>query len=254
MQIIGADLHTRQQTIAMLDTDAGEVVERTLPHEAEKEREFYAALVGPVQVGIEATGSMHWFLELMEEWGIDRLVGYPSEIRKAETRKQKHDRRDAALRLKLQVENRFPSIGMPSTELHDLRTLLTHRHQWIRMRTRAQNALQPIALSRGLRRGKTLWSRAGQHAIESRRRSYGRNVSGCAGSSLSLEVPTGSGPVCNTKITRITGWRLHVALVVGGSTGVDNRVLVHPECHDRVHREHLSISRPRLPERDVRRV
>ena len=66
----------------------------------------------------------------------------------------------------------------------------------------------------------------------------------------------GSCPVCNTKITRITGWRLHycVPLVMGGSTGVDNRVLVHPECHDRVHRQHLSISRPRLPERGVRRV
>jgi hypothetical protein len=32
-QIIGVDLHTRQQTIAMLDTDKGEVVEKTLKHE-----------------------------------------------------------------------------------------------------------------------------------------------------------------------------------------------------------------------------
>ena len=167
MQIIGVDLHTRQQTIAMLNTDTGEVVEKTLQHEAEDVREFYSALPGPVQVGIEATGSMHWFLELMEELGIDRLVGHPSEIRKAETRKQKHDRRDAALLLRLQIENRFPSIWMPSTELRDLRTLLTHRHQWVRMRTRVQNALQAIALSRGLRRGKTLWSQAGQQAIES---------------------------------------------------------------------------------------
>jgi transposase len=103
----------------------------------------------------------------MDELGIGRLVGHPSEIRKAEARKQKHDRRDAALLLKLQVENRFPSIWMPSTELRDLRTLLTHRHQWVRMRTRVQNALQAIALSRGLRRGQTLWSKAGQQAIES---------------------------------------------------------------------------------------
>jgi transposase len=167
MRIIGVDLHTRQQTIAMLDTDTGEVVEKTIEHKAEKVREFYAALPGPVQVGIEATGSMHWFLELMEELGIACRVGHPAEIRKAETRKQKHDRRDAELQLKLQLENRFPSIWMPSTELRDLRTLLTHRHQWVRMRTRVQNALQAIALSRGLRRGKTLWSQAGQRAIES---------------------------------------------------------------------------------------
>jgi hypothetical protein len=83
-------------------------------------------------VGIEATGSVHWFLELTGKLGVDHQVGHPSEIRKAEPRKQKYDRRDAALLLKLQVENRFPSIWMPSTELRDLRTLLKHRHQWVR--------------------------------------------------------------------------------------------------------------------------
>jgi hypothetical protein len=62
-------------------------------------------------VGIEATGSMHWFLELMGKLGIDHQVGHPSEIRKAEPRKQKYDRRDAALLLKLQVENRFHRFG-----------------------------------------------------------------------------------------------------------------------------------------------
>jgi RNA-directed DNA polymerase len=53
---------------------------------------------------------------------------------------------------------------------------------------------------------------------------------------------------CNTKITRITGWRLHycVPRVMGGSTGAMNRVLLHPECHDRVHRQRLSVSKPRL--------
>ena len=63
-------------------------------------------------------------------------------------------------------------------------------------------------------------------------------------------------PVCNIRITRNTGWRLHygVPRVMGGSTSADNRVLVHPECHDRVHRQRLFVSLPRLPERGVRRA
>ena len=166
MRIIGCDLHARQQTIAMLDTDTGEVVEQTLEHEGEKVREFYSALPGPVRVGIEASGSMQWFLQLMEELGIDCQVGHPAKIRAAEPRKQKHDRRDAALLLKLLVDNRFPSIWMPSTEQRDLRTLLRHRHQWVRMRTRVQDTLQAMALNNGLRRGTSLWSQAGQHALK----------------------------------------------------------------------------------------
>ena len=63
-------------------------------------------------------------------------------------------------------------------------------------------------------------------------------------------------PVCNMKITRITGWRLHhhISRVKGGSTSADNRVLLHPECHDRVHRQNLSVPQPRLPGRGVRRA
>jgi hypothetical protein len=45
--------------------------------------------------------------------------------------------------------------------------LLLHRHQWVRLRTRIQNALQAIALANGLRRGSSLWSQSGQEAIAS---------------------------------------------------------------------------------------
>jgi transposase len=167
MRIIGCDLHASQQTIAMLNRETGEVLEKTLKHEADTIREFYAALPRPVVVGIEATGSMGWFLSLMEALEISCRVGHPAKIRKAETRRQKHDRRDAALLLDLLTEDRFPSIWMPSTELRDLRALLLHRHQWVRMRTRVMNALQGLALAHGVRRGAGLWSRAGQAALAS---------------------------------------------------------------------------------------
>jgi transposase len=101
----------------------------------------------------------------MEELGIECRVGHPAKIRKAETRKQKHDRRDARLLLTLLAENRFPTIWMPSTEQRDLRTLLRHRHQWVRLRSRVQHTLQSMALNHGFRRGHALWSQANQHAL-----------------------------------------------------------------------------------------
>jgi transposase len=115
----------------MLDTKTGGLVKITLTHEGNNVREFYSKLPRPVRVGIEATGSMPWFLKLMEELGIECLVGHPAEVRAAEARTQKHDRRDANLILKLLVENRFPAIWLPSEELQDLRSLLRHRHQWV---------------------------------------------------------------------------------------------------------------------------
>src|SRR5438105_5322749 len=166
MKILGCDLHARQQTIAMVDTETGEFTEKTIFHEGNAVREFYAALEGPVVVGIEATGSMQWLLELLEELEIECRVGHPAKIRAKETRKQKHDRRDARLELELLIEDRFPTIWMPSTEQRDLRTLLRDRHQWVKMRTRVQNTLQAIALNHALRYGRALWSPAGQKALQ----------------------------------------------------------------------------------------
>jgi len=165
MQIIGVDLHARQQTISMLDTSTGEIVERTLEHAGDAVQEFYAGLEGPILAGIEATGSMQWFLQLMEELEIECQVGHPAKIRAAEPRKQKHDRRDAALIRTLLTEGRFPAIWMPSAEQRDVRSLLLHRHQWVRIRTRAQSALQAIALNHGPRLGWSLWSKAGRQAL-----------------------------------------------------------------------------------------
>jgi transposase len=165
MRIIGCDLHTRQQSVAMLDRESGEIVERTLTHEGTTVRDFYANLPPPVVVGIEATGSMGWFLRLMEELAVTCHVGDPAKVRKVETRRQKHDRRDAALLLELLTEDRFPSIWIPPSELWDLRALLRHRDQWVRMRTRVKNALQGLALAHGVRRGAGLWTRDGQATL-----------------------------------------------------------------------------------------
>jgi hypothetical protein len=75
MRIIGCDLHVRQQTVAMLEPATGEVAKMTLQHEGHNVREFYSTLPRPARVGIEATGSMQWFVSLMEELGTECLVG-----------------------------------------------------------------------------------------------------------------------------------------------------------------------------------
>jgi hypothetical protein len=69
MKIVGCDLHTRYQQIAMVDTETGELTERRLEHESGQARAFYAGLRGRVRVGIEATGHTHWFERMLAEMG-----------------------------------------------------------------------------------------------------------------------------------------------------------------------------------------
>src|SRR2546428_13734071 len=83
MRLIGCDLHASQQSIAMLDRDTGVVVEKTLRHEGETVRTFYASIPPPVVVGIEATGSMGWFPRLVVGLNLEMRVGHPSADREA---------------------------------------------------------------------------------------------------------------------------------------------------------------------------
>jgi hypothetical protein len=69
MMIIGCDLRTRYQQIAMVDTESGELVERRLEHESGEARGFYAGLKGTVRVGIEATGHTQWFEAMLSGLG-----------------------------------------------------------------------------------------------------------------------------------------------------------------------------------------
>lgn len=65
MKIVGCDLHTRYQQIAMLDEETGELMERRLEHGNGEAQQFYAQLSGAVRVGIEATGHTRWFERLL---------------------------------------------------------------------------------------------------------------------------------------------------------------------------------------------
>ena len=166
MIIIGCDLHSRMQVIAMLDTETGEVVERELEHESGEARAFYEGLKEPALVGIETTGYTRWFAELLSELGHELVVGEAGKIRALKTRKQHYDRGDAEHILNLLVRGDFPKVWLPPAEERDVRVFLEHRHQLVEMRTRAQNGLQAIALSYGLRRRRGLWSEAGQKALQ----------------------------------------------------------------------------------------
>jgi hypothetical protein len=129
MKIVGCDLHTRYQQIAMLDQETGELIERRLEHESGEARAFYAALSSPVRVGIEATGHTRWFERMLAEFGHELWIGDAAQIRASVVRKHKTDARDAAHLLELLLSTRFPRIWRPTMAERDLRQLVWHRQR-----------------------------------------------------------------------------------------------------------------------------
>src|SRR5467141_4083459 len=168
MLIIGADYHPGFQQIAFVDTETGELQERRLLHCEEAEK-FFRALAAQgmkVRVGMEASGHARWFERLLAELNFELWIGDAAEIRTKRVRKQKTDRQDAQLILKLMLKDDFPRIWVPSWENRDLRQLLWHRHRMVQARTRIMNQLQAVALNEGLRYKKKLFREAGREQLE----------------------------------------------------------------------------------------
>src|SRR5271163_4118254 len=169
MIILGVDYHPSDQYIAFLDAETGEHGERRLNHSDGEAEKFYRELAAPgvsVRVGMEATGYSRWFERLLAKLGIELWIGDAAEIKTRRVRKQKTDRNDAALLLKLLLENNFPQIWIPSPENRDLRQLLWHRHRLVQMRTRIMNQLQALAMNEGYRWKKKLFSEQGRAQLE----------------------------------------------------------------------------------------
>jgi transposase len=167
MLIIGCDYHPGFQQIAFVDTETGEGDERRLSHREGAEQFYRTLKTRKVRIGMEASGHARWFERLLRDLQFELWIGDAAEIRTKRVRKQKTDRQDAQLLLKLLREDRFPRIWVPDAENRDLRQLLWHRHRLVQMRTRVMNQLHVVALNEGLRRKKALWRPVGRNELES---------------------------------------------------------------------------------------
>jgi len=169
MMIIGVDYHPSFQQMAFMMEETGECDERQLNHSDGEAERFYRDLHKRgirVRVGMEATGFSRWFERLLAELDFELWIGDPAEIKAKRVKKQKYDREDARLLLRLLRENNFPKIWVPTPENRDQRQLLWHRHRLVQMRTRIMNQLQALAMNEGKRWKKKLWSAAGRAELE----------------------------------------------------------------------------------------
>ena len=165
MMIIGCDYHPSWQQICWMDTATGETGEKKLEHASGEAEKFYRGLPAPALIGMESTGNCQWFVEMAAAVGHDLRIGDAGKIRACEVRAQKHDRRDAALILKLLLEERFPQIWMPSSQDKDLRQLLIHRYKLVRIRAQVKTELQHLAMNQGVTKKRKLWSKAGEKVL-----------------------------------------------------------------------------------------
>lgn len=150
---IGVDFHPHQQTVACCDTDDGEIRFLTFKHSDKRSiMGFYGRLRRPAVIGVEATGGLDWFEEMIFENGHKLLVGNPQKIRRRAISRHKSDRRDAETIMDLLIHNEFPEVWRRDRESRTALEMLRFRQNLVKQRTSIANQLQALARKRGLPR------------------------------------------------------------------------------------------------------
>jgi RNA-directed DNA polymerase len=80
-----------------------------------------------------------------------------------------------------------------------------------------------------------------------------QHLDGQRGIRMLWQEQHGRCPVCHTLMTEATGWHNHHIIwrSLGGTDRLENRVLLHPNCHRQVHCQRLTVTKPR-PARGAR--
>ena len=163
---LGVDLHVSKETVCWCDTAEGEIRERTLDHRVEDVGRFYAQFGAGAVIGVESSGYSLWFQQMVEGLGMELRVGDAYAIRQMARRRQKNDRRDAALLLDLLLRGDFPAVHVPCAASREVLSLLRYRHRLVGMRTMLKNGLQAVALNHRLRLGSRLFTAAGLQRLQ----------------------------------------------------------------------------------------
>jgi transposase len=117
-------------------------------------------------VGMEATGYSRWFERLLAELGFEVWIGDPAEIKAKRVKKQKTDRKDTQLLLKLMMEDRFPRIWVPSPENRDVRSSPEPAVDSWSAYASARADAGAKAVDEGRRWKSKLWSEQGRAELE----------------------------------------------------------------------------------------
>lgn len=150
---IGVDFHPHQQTVAWCSTADGEIRFLKFKHSDKPAIEkFYREIDSAAVIGVEATGGLDWFEEMIFENKHKLLVGNPHEIRRRAMSRHKSDKRDAETILDLLMHDEFPEVWRRDKQSRITLEMLRFRQNLVRQRTSVANQLQAVARKKGLPR------------------------------------------------------------------------------------------------------
>jgi len=115
----------------------------------------------------EAAFGWGWLVELLEDYGFEPHLVHPLQCKAIASARLKNDKVDAAILAQLLRADLLPEAWIAPPQVRQLRALLRHRIQLVRLRTLLRNRIHAVLAGHGHDRPAGYWSGPGRDWLAS---------------------------------------------------------------------------------------
>ena len=155
-------MHRKRSQVAIIDADGEVLANRNVPNGVEPILKVIGGLPPGTPAAFEAAFGTGWLVELLEDYGFAPHLVHPLRCKAIASARLKNDKVDAAILGQLLRADLLPEAWIAPPEVRQLRALLRHRAQLVRLRTLLRNRIHAVLADYGHDRPSGCWSGPGR--------------------------------------------------------------------------------------------
>ena len=166
---VGIDVHRKRSQVAVIDADGEVLANRNVPNGIEPILGVIGGLPAGTPAAFEAAFGWGWLVELLEDYGFGPHLVHPLQCKAIASARLKNDKVDAAILAQLLRADLLPEAWIAPPPVRQLRALLRHRIQLVRLRTLLRTRIHAVLADHGHDRPAGCWSGPGRDWLASLR-------------------------------------------------------------------------------------
>ena len=164
---VGIDVPRKRSQVAVIDQDGEVLANRNVPNGVEPILGVIGGLASGTPAAFEAAFGWGWLVELLEDYGFDPHLVHPLQCKAIASARLKNDKVDAAILAQLLRAGLLPEAWIAPPAVRQLRAVLRHRVQLVRLRTLLRNRIHAVLADHGHGRAGGCWSGPGRQWLAS---------------------------------------------------------------------------------------
>src|SRR6516162_4495450 len=159
---VGIDVHRKRSQVAVVTGDGQVQLNKNVVNGSEPMLRLIGDLPSGTPVAFEAAFGWGWLAGLLEDYGFEPHLVHPLRCKAIASARLKNDKVDAAILAQLLRADLLPEAWIAPPQVRQLRALLRHRIQLVRLRTLLRNRIHAVLADHGHDRPGGYWSGPGR--------------------------------------------------------------------------------------------